>query len=56
MKEALEGKLMISILAGITMRQLTGWVAPRTRVVRAMPNTPCKVGVSLRACRATRCC
>ncbi len=45
MKEALEGKLVISILAGITMRQLTGWVAPTTRIVRAMPNTPCKVSV-----------
>ncbi|KAF8959094.1 pyrroline-5-carboxylate reductase [Flammula alnicola] len=42
-KEALHGKLLISILAGITMRQLTGWVSPTTRVVRAMPNTPCKI-------------
>lgn len=43
MVEALEGKLLISILAGVTIRQLTGWVLPSTRVVRAMPNTPCKV-------------
>lgn len=43
-KEALDGKLLISILAGVTMRQITGWVLPTTRVVRAMPNTPCKVG------------
>lgn len=42
-KEALDGKLLISILAGVTMRQLTDWVLPTTRVVRAMPNTPCKV-------------
>ncbi|KAF8201698.1 pyrroline-5-carboxylate reductase [Pholiota molesta] len=42
-KEALEGKLLISILAGITMRQLTEWVSSSTRVVRAMPNTPCKI-------------
>ncbi|KAF8162933.1 pyrroline-5-carboxylate reductase [Crassisporium funariophilum] len=42
-KEALNGKLLISILAGITMYQLTGWVLPTTRVVRAMPNTPCKI-------------
>lgn len=42
-KEALDGKLLISILAGITMRQLSSWVLPSTRVVRAMPNTPCKV-------------
>lgn len=43
MTEALEGKLLISILAGVTIRQLTGWVSSSTRVVRAMPNTPCKV-------------
>jgi len=43
MAEALDGKLLISILAGVTIRQLTGWVLPSTRVVRAMPNTPCKV-------------
>ena len=42
-KEALDGKLLISILAGVTMRQITDWVLPTTRVVRAMPNTPCKV-------------
>ncbi|KXN82587.1 Pyrroline-5-carboxylate reductase [Leucoagaricus sp. SymC.cos] len=41
--EALEGKLLISILAGVTIVQLTGWVSPSTRVVRAMPNTPCKI-------------
>lgn len=43
MKEALEGKLLISILAGVTIVQMTDWVSPSTRVVRAMPNTPCKV-------------
>jgi pyrroline-5-carboxylate reductase len=40
---SLDGKLFISILAGLTMRQITKWVLPTTRVVRAMPNTPCKV-------------
>ena len=44
MREALEGKLLISILAGTTISQLKSWVPPSTRVVRAMPNTPCKVG------------
>ncbi|KAF8652762.1 hypothetical protein AX16_004258 [Volvariella volvacea WC 439] len=42
-KEALEGKLLISILAGVTIPQLTGWVSSTTRIVRAMPNTPCKI-------------
>jgi len=42
-KEALGGKLLISILAGVTIAQLEEWVLPTTRIVRAMPNTPCKV-------------
>ncbi|KAH8117376.1 pyrroline-5-carboxylate reductase [Phellopilus nigrolimitatus] len=41
--DALEGKLLVSILAGVTISQLKGWVQPSTRVVRAMPNTPCKI-------------
>lgn len=43
MKEALDKKLLISILAGVTIAQMRDWVTPPTRVVRAMPNTPCKV-------------
>ncbi|KAH9900999.1 pyrroline-5-carboxylate reductase dimerization-domain-containing protein [Cubamyces lactineus] len=43
MREALEGKLLISILAGVTIAQLEAMVGPTTRVVRAMPNTPCKI-------------
>jgi len=40
---ALDGKLLISILAGVTISQITNWVLPSTKVVRAMPNTPCKI-------------
>ncbi len=47
MKEALEGKLLISILAGVTIAQLEAMVLPSTKVVRAMPNTPCKVRVRI---------
>ncbi|KAF8061585.1 pyrroline-5-carboxylate reductase [Lyophyllum atratum] len=36
-------QLLISILAGVTMRQLSDWVLPSTKVIRAMPNTPCKI-------------
>ncbi|EJF65920.1 pyrroline-5-carboxylate reductase [Dichomitus squalens] len=43
MKEALDGKLLISILAGVTIAQLEAMVLPSTKVVRAMPNTPCKI-------------
>ena len=37
--EALEGKLLISICAGVTINQLRVW-APGASIVRAMPNTP----------------
>lgn len=43
MKEALSGKLLISVLAGTTIKQIQDIVGPDTIVVRAMPNTPCKV-------------
>ncbi|KAF8631449.1 hypothetical protein AX17_005126 [Amanita inopinata Kibby_2008] len=42
-RDALDGKLLISILAGVTIRQLIDMVSASTRVVRAMPNTPCKI-------------
>jgi pyrroline-5-carboxylate reductase len=45
MREALDGKLLISILAGVTIAQLTSWAPVSTRVVRAMPNTPCRVRI-----------
>lgn len=41
-KEALKGKVLASVLAGVTMAQLEGWV-PGCEVVRTMTNTPSKV-------------
>lgn len=43
MEAALDGKLVISICAGVTIAQLQTWVPKTAHVVRAMPNTPCKV-------------
>lgn len=43
MKEALEGKLLISILAGTTIPMMKEWVPETCTVVRSMPNTPSKV-------------
>ena len=45
MKSALHEKLLISILAGVTISQLRNWVTEDTRVIRAMPNTPSKVRI-----------
>ncbi len=42
-KEALSGKLVCSICAGLRIEQIRQWVTPETKVVRAMPNTPAKV-------------
>jgi pyrroline-5-carboxylate reductase len=42
MREALAGKLVISIAAGVTLAQLTQWL-PDSAVIRAMPNTPCLI-------------
>ncbi|KAH9997644.1 pyrroline-5-carboxylate reductase [Russula vinacea] len=42
-KEALAGKLLISILTGVTIAQLSFWVHPSTTVVRAMPNVACRI-------------
>ncbi|WP_045115779.1 pyrroline-5-carboxylate reductase [Plesiocystis pacifica] len=43
MREALAGKLLISIAAGVTLSSLAQWL-PQTALIRAMPNTPCLIG------------
>ena len=43
MREALEGKLLISIATGVTIAQMREWCSESTHIVRAMPNVPCKV-------------
>lgn len=48
MSEAVEGKMVVSICAGVTIAQLKSWVPESTLVARAMPNTPCKVSRCLR--------
>lgn len=43
MKEALKDKVLVSLCAGLTVDTIKKQVDPSTRVVRAMPNTPCRV-------------
>lgn len=43
MKEALENKILVSIAAGSTINTIQKVVPPSTKVVRAMPNTPCRI-------------
>ncbi|TGZ75077.1 hypothetical protein CRM22_000589 [Opisthorchis felineus] len=39
-----DGKLVISVAAGVTLEQLSQVVLQSTRLIRIMPNTPCLVG------------
>lgn len=38
----LKGKLVISIAAGVNLVQLQSWL-PTSHIIRAMPNTPCRI-------------
>ena len=42
LRDALDGKLLISICAGLELKKLVAWV-PGAAVIRAMPNTPCLI-------------
>jgi pyrroline-5-carboxylate reductase len=44
-----EGQLVVSIAAGISLRQLADVLGPQQRLIRVMPNTPCLVGASASA-------
>ncbi|KAG0211105.1 delta 1-pyrroline-5-carboxylate reductase [Mortierella sp. GBA30] len=51
-QEALTDKLLVSICAGVTIEQLQSWTTPTTTIIRAMPNTPCKIreGMTVLSC------
>jgi pyrroline-5-carboxylate reductase len=44
-----ERHLIVSIAAGITLKQITDGLGPNLRVIRVMPNTPCLLGASASA-------
>ncbi|MEM6370023.1 MAG: pyrroline-5-carboxylate reductase [Myxococcota bacterium] len=47
--KAWDGKLLVSVAAGLGTDRLEEWVEGAVRVVRAMPNTPAKVGAAATA-------
>lgn len=44
-----QGKLLVSMAAGITISYLTGYVGEDAKIVRIMPNTPAMVGEAITA-------
>ena len=44
LRDASEGKLFLSIAAGVTIAKIRGWLNPTARVIRSMPNTPMQIG------------
>ena len=52
-RDALRGKIVASICAGINLEKLTAWV-PESQVIRVMPNTPCLIGEGAIALSANR--
>jgi pyrroline-5-carboxylate reductase len=49
LKSRLRGQLLISIAAGIRIRDLSRWLGGHERIVRVMPNTPALVGAGISA-------
>lgn len=47
--EALEGKGLVSVAAGISTQQLKEMTKEKTRILRTMPNTPAMVGAGVTA-------
>ena len=48
-RPSLDGKLLVSVAAGIRLEQLQDAAGHRTRVIRAMPNTPSLIGLGATA-------
>jgi pyrroline-5-carboxylate reductase len=49
LKDISEGKLILSICAGVTIEKLRGWLHLTARVVRAMPNMLLQIGLGASA-------
>jgi pyrroline-5-carboxylate reductase len=43
----IDGKLVVSIAAGITLKALSRWLGGHRKIVRCMPNTPALIGAGI---------
>jgi len=50
------GATVVSIAAGVELASLSDWLGGHARIVRAMPNTPAKVGLGMTGLYATQAC
>ena len=53
LSDELEGKLVISVAAGVTTRKILDTLKKRVALVRAMPNTPAFIGSAMTGIFAT---
>jgi pyrroline-5-carboxylate reductase len=49
LREASAEKLFLSLAAGVALEKIAGWLHPKARIVRAMPNTPMQIGAGASA-------
>jgi pyrroline-5-carboxylate reductase len=49
LRDAIGGKLIISVAAGVRLAKLESLAAPTARLIRVMPNTPCLIGMGASA-------
>ena len=47
LRPVLQGKVLISVAAGVTLAELQQWAGEEVPVFRIMPNTPCEIGKGL---------
>jgi pyrroline-5-carboxylate reductase len=50
--ETARGKLVVSIVAGVRLADLSRWLGGHDRIVRTMPNTPALIGAGIAALHA----
>lgn len=49
LRPVLQGKVLVSVAAGVTLAQLQDWAGEDIPILRIMPNTPCEIGKGLTA-------